>query len=150
AWRLRLMFPQARWLNPAGWSHLLVYGVWLPAMVAWNARKIAARVKRMPPRLAYFRSQSLGLLILATLSVLVARVQHLGLFSLSVPHLGRGLIAGALMYPAAVVFMWPRWRRAVVCRARAVHYFMHDNAMELAWWLGVSVLGGVGEEISWR
>src|SRR5262249_1160180 len=57
---------------------------------------------------------------------------------------------GVAMYAAAVAFMRPRWRRAVERRARAVHLFMPANAAERAWWIAVSVLAGVGEEITWR
>jgi membrane protease YdiL (CAAX protease family) len=31
-----------------------------------------------------------------------------------------------------------------------VHLFMPANATERAWWIAVSVLAGVGEEITWR
>jgi membrane protease YdiL (CAAX protease family) len=54
------------------------------------------------------------------------------------------------LYAAAVAFMRPRWRRAVERRARAVHLFMPANAAERAWRIAVSVLAGVGEEITWR
>jgi hypothetical protein len=101
------MFPQATPPSPAGWAHLLVFGLWLPAAVVWNARRIAARTKRMPPRLAHFHAASMELLALAMASVVVARAQHLGLFSFGVPHLGRGLIAGIVMYVAALLFMRP-------------------------------------------
>jgi membrane protease YdiL (CAAX protease family) len=48
------------------------------------------------------------------------------------------------------MFMRPRWRRAVERRTRVVHLFMPDTAAERAWWLAVSILAGVGEEITWR
>lgn len=137
-------------LNLAGWAHLIVFGLWLPAVVVWNARKIAARTKRMPPRLAHFHAASLELLVLAMGSLAVARSERLPLFSFGVPHPGLGLMTGLVMYVGAVLFMRPRWRRAVLNRARSVHYFMHENGMERAWWFLVSVLAGVGEEITWR
>src|SRR5262245_17941400 len=101
------MFPQATRLNAAGWAHLLAFGLWLPAAVVWSAHKVAARTKRMRPRLAHFQSASMELLVLAVASVVVARVQHLELFPSGVPHLSRGIIAGAVMYVATVLFMRP-------------------------------------------
>lgn len=53
-------------------------------------------------------------------------------------------------YAAAVTFMRPRWRRAVERRTPIVHLFMPANATERAWWIAVSVLAGIGEEITWR
>jgi membrane protease YdiL (CAAX protease family) len=46
--------------------------------------------------------------------------------------------------------MRPRWRKAVESRVPAVHLFMPDNTVERAWWIGVSFLAGIGEEITWR
>lgn len=144
------MFPQATSLNPAGWAHLFLFGVFLPAAVVWNARRFARRTVRMPARLEFFRTQTFELLCLGGASLLVARVQHIALFPTAVPHLGRGLLAGVAAYAAAVLFMWPRWRRAVLRRARIVHFFMPETGTERAWWVVVSVLAGVGEEITWR
>jgi membrane protease YdiL (CAAX protease family) len=119
-------------------------------MVVRNARRIAGRTLALPERLAHFQSTSVTLLVFLAVSLLVARVQYLPLLSPRVPHPGQGLLAGATMYAAAVLFMRPRWRRAVLRRARAVHLFMPENATERTWWLAVSVLAGVGEEITWR
>jgi membrane protease YdiL (CAAX protease family) len=49
-----------------------------------------------------------------------------------------------------VAVMRPRWRLAVERRARVVYYFMPDTRLEQAWWIGVSILAGVSEEITWR
>ena len=54
------------------------------------------------------------------------------------------------MYVVAVVCMRPRWRKAVEGRVRIVYLFMPDTAAQRAWWIAVSVLAGVGEEITWR
>jgi membrane protease YdiL (CAAX protease family) len=147
---LAAMFPEARFVGPAGWAHLLVFGVFLPTVVVRNARRIAGRTLPLPARLVHFRSTTATQLAFLTLSLLVARVQYLALLSPGVPRLGPGLLAGVAMYAAAVLFMRPRWRRAVLRRARVVHLFMPENATERAWWLVVSVLAGVGEEITWR
>jgi len=144
------MFPEARFINPAGWAHVLVFGVLLPAQVVRNARLVADRKLALPARLIHFRTTCAIQLVFAAISLMVARVQHLAFFPPGVPRLGPGLLAGVAMYAAAVLFMRPRWRRAVLRRARVVHLFMPENATERAWWLAVSVLAGVGEEITWR
>jgi len=54
------------------------------------------------------------------------------------------------MYVAAVKFMRPLWRRAVEKRLPILRLFMPRDAGERAWWIGVSLLAGVGEEITWR
>jgi membrane protease YdiL (CAAX protease family) len=46
--------------------------------------------------------------------------------------------------------MRPRWRRAVEERTRIVHLFMPETVKERAWWVLLSTLAGIGEEITWR
>ena len=144
------MFPTSRFVGPLGWAHLLLFGIALPALVVRNARQMAGRKLALPERLAHFQATCFTSSVFLAWSLLVARVQYLFLFSRHVPEPERGLVAGALMYAAAVLFMRPRWRRAVLRRARVVHLFMPANATERAWWLAVSLLAGVGEEITWR
>jgi len=145
------MFPSATYVSRVGWIHLVVFGALLPALVVRNARRIADRKAPLPARMAHFQSSALTQVLFVTLSLVVAlRGQRLALFPAGIPHPTRGLIAGVLAYAAAVAFMRPRWRTAVLRRARVVHLFMPENATERGWWLVVSVLAGVGEEITWR
>jgi membrane protease YdiL (CAAX protease family) len=144
------MFPHALHITPAGWVHLLLFGVFLPVMALRSARLIAKRKMPLPPRLVHFQSTSVVLFAFLSLSVATALVQRMPLFPPGVSHPWRGLAAGAAMYLAAVLIMRPRWRAAVACRARAVHLFVADTRPERAWWVVVSLLAGVGEEITWR
>ena len=137
-------------VGPAGWFHLLIMGVFIPGLVVRNYRRMVGRQLPLPNRMKHFRTTTFMLVLFTLLSVLVARVEWIDLFTFDASRFPQGLAAGAAMYAAAVLFMRPRWRRAVERRARVVHLFMPDNATERAWWVGVSVLAGIGEEITWR
>ena len=144
------MFPQAYYLIPAGWAHLIVFGVLLPILVLHNARSLARRTLPLPDRVLHFKSTAVMLTLWLAISVSVAMVQRVQLFPGDVPHLWRGVAAGLAMYVAAVLVMRPLWRNTVLQRARIVHLFVADTARERAWWVLVSLLAGIGEEITWR
>jgi membrane protease YdiL (CAAX protease family) len=144
------VFPQAFHVGAAGWYHLLVMGVFIPGLVVRNYRRMVGRQLPLPSRMKHFRTTAFMLVLFTLVSVLVARVEWIDLFAFDAAKLPQGLAAGAVMYGVVVLFMRPRWRRAVERRDRVVHLFMPDNARERAWWIGVSVLAGIGEEITWR
>jgi membrane protease YdiL (CAAX protease family) len=144
------MMPHLLRINLAGWAHLFVFGLLLPALVVRNARAIALRQMPLPQRLTHFRSTAVMLAVIAGTSLLVANVERMPLFDAGVPHLLRGMSAGLAMYLAAVLVMRPFWRKAVARGARVVHLFVADTLEERAWWFTVSVLAGIGEEITWR
>lgn len=134
----------------AGWTHLLVFGLLLPALVVRNARAISNRRMPLPQRMAHFRSTTVSLSIFAAMSLAVATVERMSIFAAGVPHPLRGASAGLAMYVAAVLVMRPLWRKAVARRARIVHLFVADTREERAWWVAVSLLAGIGEEVTWR
>lgn len=144
------MFPQAFQLGPAGWYHLVIMGVVIPVMVVRNYRRMVGRSLPLPDRMRHFRTTAIMLVLFTMLSVLVADAEWIDLFRFDTARLPQGLAAGAVMYAVAIAFMRPRWRRAVERRERIVYLFMPDNAAERAWWVGVSTLAGIGEEITWR
>ncbi len=143
------MFPFARELNPAGWFHLAYFGAVIPISVLYHRKKALARETQHPNRLRHFQTTALVLVLFATLSLLVARVQRIYLFPRALPPIG-AIVAGLAMYAATVALMRPHWRRAVERRSPVVHLFMPANAVERAWWIAVAILAGVGEEITWR
>ena len=143
------MFPFAAYLNAAGWAHLALFGLYVPGLVLLNRRKVISPDRPLPNRLRHFQSTTLSLVIFAAVSLVVARVQHIGLFPPVLPSLA-AIGAGALLYGAAVAYMLPRWRRAVRRGVRSVHLFMPSTGVERAWWMVVAVLAGVSEEITWR
>jgi len=134
----------------AAWSHVLYFGVLLPVLVFRLHRKFAGKKKALPDRKKHFQGATVELSFHAGLSVLVAVVAGIDLWTLDTSHLARGLAVGAAFYAAAVLYMRPRWRRAVERRSPIVSLFMPSDAQERAWWILVSILAGVGEEITWR
>jgi hypothetical protein len=144
------MVPNVWQVHALGWLHVLMFGVLLPLAALRHARGLTHRVTPLPPRLLHFRSTSATLSIFLAMSIATAMVQRIPVFSSRVPHVWRGLTAAIVMYAAAILFMRPRWRAAVARRARAVHLFIADTGTERAWWLLVSLLAGIGEEVTWR
>jgi len=134
----------------AAWSHVLYFGVLLPILVFRLHRKFAGNKKALPDRKKHFRGATIELSYHAGLSLLVASVTRVDLFAFDASHLARGLAVGAAFYIAAVLYMRPRWRRAVESRAPIVSLYMPRDGSERAWWIAVSILAGVGEEITWR
>jgi membrane protease YdiL (CAAX protease family) len=142
------VFPQAEFVNLAGWYHLIAFGLFVP-WLAWRGRRRVLGPRPLPNRIAHFRSTAMMLLLFASLSLLVARNEWIDLFP-PMEWTSVSVAAAVAMYVGSVVAMRPRWRRAVEKRLRVVYLFMPDTAAERAWWIAVSVLAGVGEEISWR
>ena len=144
------MFPEAFQAGIAGWYHVLVMGVLIPVVVVRNYRRMVGKSLALPSRMRHFRTTAIMLVVLTSLSVVVARAEWIDLYRFDSARLPQGLAAGAVMYVLAVVFMRPRWRRAVEQRSRIVHLFMPDTRKERLWWVLVSTLAGIGEEITWR
>lgn len=143
------MFPHTNELNLAGWCHLAYFGALLPLLTIRGRNKVIGPNKPPPNRLRYFKTTAFSLAMFALMSLMVARAQWIDLF----PKAGPGPIAiaaGVVLYLAAVAYTWPIWRRAVELRLPVVHLFMPSNGRERVWWVVVSVLAGVGEEITWR
>jgi membrane protease YdiL (CAAX protease family) len=143
------MFLFVHELNLAGWLHLAYFGAILPLEAVRSRNKLVGKGRPLPNRLRYFQKTALWILMLTALSLMVAHVQFITLFPRSLPSVS-ALAVGLAMLIGAVAFMRPQLRRAVERRARVVHLFMPANAGERAWWLALSVLAGVGEEITWR
>ena len=141
---------QAPEITLVGWMHLVVFGLLLPALVLRDTRAFANRTTPLPERVAHFRSTAVTLALFTAMSLIVAGVERMSMFAAGVPHPLRGLSAGVGMYVAAVLVMRPMWRKAVARGPRVVHLFLAGTREERAWWLAVSLLAGLGEEITWR
>jgi hypothetical protein len=144
------MVPNVGYVHALGWLPVMIFGVLLPLEALRHARRLTRRVTPLPPRLLHFRSTSATLSIFLAMSIATAMVQRIPVVSSRIPHVWRGLTAAVALYAAAILFMRPRWRAAVARRARAVHLFIADTRTERAWWLLVSLLAGIGEEVTWR
>lgn len=147
------MFPFVFEINPAGWSHLAYFGLLIPLLVVRGRMKIRDTQKPLPNRLRHFQTTSSSLVMFAAISLLVARAEWIELFPRTWPPL-LAVLAGVVMLVTTVALMRPRWRRAVEHRtpvgARVLHLCMPANGVERAWWIAVSVLAGISEEITWR
>jgi hypothetical protein len=99
--------------------------------------------------LLYFQKTVAESASLLALSIMVAKVQWIELFPARWPS-WTAVSVGIACYVAAVLFMRPRWRKAVQNRARVVHLFMPSSTRERGWWFAVSLLAGFGEEVTWR
>jgi membrane protease YdiL (CAAX protease family) len=136
-------------LNVAGWVHLVYFGLILPAAALRHRRLLLSMDWPLPGRRGLYQRTAFGLVLLAGMSIAVASVQGIELFSGALPSF-QAVLAGVAMYAAAVAFMRPRWRRAVQAKTRVVHLYMPSDAAERGWWLAVSFLAGTCEEITWR
>jgi uncharacterized protein len=131
------------------WFHLAYFGVMLPVQVVRGAQRHHQKNVRLPSRIRHFRQSSLSLAMFALLSLIVAREERITVFPDAIPPV-IAMLAGIAMYLSCVAFMFPRWRKAVEEQAPAVYWFMPINATERAWWIVVSVVAGISEEITWR
>lgn len=143
------MFPFVYEINAAGWFHLIYFGFLIPYFAATRARRFRAKSQPLPNRLRHFQRTAATLLMFGAVSLVVARAEWMELFPRTVPS-WRALGAGALMLVLTVAFMRPKWRAAVERRERVVYLFMPANTSERVWWIGVAVLAGISEEITWR
>jgi membrane protease YdiL (CAAX protease family) len=143
------VFPWVLRINPAGWSHLFLFGLLLPVTVLLLRGKTMPAAGPLPNRMKHFQRTSFELVIWLLVSLAVARAEWMQLFPRAVPTVG-AVAAGLAVLAAQVAYMWPRWRKAVTSNARVVHLFMPTTVAERAWWLTVAVLAGVGEEITYR
>ncbi|HEY7474137.1 MAG TPA: CPBP family intramembrane glutamic endopeptidase [Vicinamibacterales bacterium] len=141
---------QVYWITLLGWFHVILFGVVIPLLALRGRQKLAQ--PNAPPinRLAHFRVTSGMLGVFASLSLLTAVDHELWLFPMDRPRLLLSLPVGIAFCWLAVTLMRPRWRRVVAERKPIVQLFMPATAVERNWWLLVSVMAGVSEEITWR
>ena len=137
-------------LTPLGWYHVVVFALIVPALALLSRRRLGAGTAPLPARVRQFRATSLMLVLFGGLSVLTAGSERLELFAWRLDRPVWSLAAAAVMFVGAVVVMRPRWRRAVIERRRIVHLFMPQTPAERTWWVVVSTLAGISEEITWR
>jgi membrane protease YdiL (CAAX protease family) len=141
---------EVHWITHLGWYHLIVFAVLVPLLALRGRQKLAQAEPKVINRLKHFRATSVMLMLFGSLSLLTAADQDLSLFHGEVRRILFSLPLGAALCALAVVLMRPRWRKAVAQRKRVVQLFMPATPAERTWWLAVSVLAGVSEEITWR
>lgn len=132
------------------WYHVLLFGVVVPYLAIKSHARLKASTAPID-RLKHFQTGAATLAIFAVFSLFTALKQHLWfLFNVDRAGLLKGLPAAVAMYVGAVIVMRPRWRKAVERRKPVVRLFMPGNAIERAWWVVISTLAGISEEITWR
>jgi membrane protease YdiL (CAAX protease family) len=138
------------WISAMGWYHLLIFGLLIPAAAIRSLRAVKKAPGKLPSRGTHFRTTVFLLIAFAALSLLTAKAQHVDLFVVDWRKLARAVPAGVAMYVVAVLAMRPRWRKTVERKSPIVRLFMPTNRRERAWWIAVSILAGISEEITWR
>ncbi|MEZ5317697.1 MAG: CPBP family intramembrane glutamic endopeptidase [Vicinamibacterales bacterium] len=151
------MFPADSWtigvverLAPIGWAHVVVFGAAVPVAALLSRRRLLAPGTALPPRVQFFRSTALTLVVFGLFSWMTARAHGLDLWQ--PPRIGAAsaVAVALIVYVLAVAFGLPWWRQAVLERRRFVELVMPEGAVERSWWITVSLLAGVSEEITWR
>ncbi len=144
------VFPTVTRLGRAGWAHVIVYGALLPCLVLRGRHRVpGARAGPPPERVRHYQGAALELLLLTAGSLAVASVTRMDVFPRALPP-WRAIGAGLAACAVAVLFMRPRWQRAVTRNVRGVHLFLPNGGLERARWILVSALAGIGEAIPWR
>jgi membrane protease YdiL (CAAX protease family) len=129
--------------------HLFYFGLVLPIGGIKKRRRHFGQGAPMPSRLQHFRASVFSLTLFGCLSVLVAVHEGIALFPKVAPS-WTAILSGLVMYLVCVAAMMPRWSSSVQKRSRLLSLIMSTNGTERGWWLAVSILAGVSEEITWR
>ena len=119
------------------------------ALQAWRSRARVAAMRVLPSRSRHFATTVFTQIVLLGVSLGVAFAFRLRLFPPILPR-ATDVLLGIAATAALVLFMRPRWERAVRTGDRRLHFFMPSGAKEKAWWVGVSVAAGIGEEVTYR
>lgn len=144
------MLQQVRAITALGSSHLLVFTLLVPVLAIRSRMKLTKSTAAPLDRVQHFKTTVFTLVLFGSVSLLTASNERINLFRRPVGASVLAVAAALAMYVVAVLFMRPRWRRAVEKRTRIVHLFMPANAVERTWWITVSTLAGISEEITWR
>jgi membrane protease YdiL (CAAX protease family) len=133
-------------LGFAGLLHVTLFAIVLP-VAAWRSQVRLARMD-LPAKRPYFVGVLSQQAVFLGISLAVARALDLRL-PLGPPD-ARGLLLAAGFLALALLTLAPFWRSQVKGRSRFVYLVAPRTAEERALWAGVSLLAGVGEEISYR
>lgn len=132
-----------------GLYHVIIFGVVVP-FLALRGRRQLTKLDVPINRPRHFQVTSVMLALFGALSIFTAADLGMSLFHFDSRRMLVGVPIGLVVYAVAVVLMRPRWRKAVADRKRVVELFTPQTTAERSWWLVVSLLAGVSEEVTWR
>lgn len=133
----------------AGGLHLLVFGAFLPFLAIRDRYQRPTVWNTAVDNWPGLRETAVTLGFYGLLSLIAAHVERIDLFTREVPSL-LSIATGVLLLGAIVVHVRRRMRVQDKILAPFHHLYASDTARERAWWIVISVLAGVGEEITWR
>ena len=127
---------------------LLLVLVLMPALgiVSYYRLKSGKPLSPKPKRFATIIAFQIVLLVL---SFQAAALNEISLFPSISPN-PTELLFGALMLGITLSGFVRGWRRANEERRRRFKLLLPENGRELVWWLPISLLAGIGEEIAYR
>jgi membrane protease YdiL (CAAX protease family) len=134
-------------VNPDGFVHLVLFGLWLPYLAIKTAQRLKSRP--YPPRKKYFVSVIVQLVAFGLFSYYIARDNWIPIFPRQMPA-PKYWALGAATLVALVLFMRPMWRKAVEARGRRTWLVMPRDRTERLLWAGCSLGAGISEEITYR
>lgn len=127
----------------------MLFGGIIP-WAAWRSRSQLS-AGPLPPKKRYLAGVMVQQLALTGLSLGTAWSLGIPLFAPYRPTTGHWLAAIAVLATALAVFLgWPEWRRLAARGDRRIQLIAPIDATDHALWAGVSVLAGLGEEITYR
>ena len=138
------------WMTPAGWGHIFFFCVLVPVLAVRSRRRTQRPDAPRVPLPKFLQSGAIMLVLFAVLSLLTAQRQRMDLWPDTILRPWLSIPLAVAFYLFAVTVMRPLWRRAVEKRSPHLRYFMPQSAEERRWWVVISVLAGVSEEITWR
>jgi membrane protease YdiL (CAAX protease family) len=135
-------------VSAAGWSFLIVAGVYLPLLAvrtAWRVRKPGGTPRRTQHLLSVFVVHASTLV----LAVLAARYEGIQLFPPASPGVFEAALGLAILIPALATLPW-RWSQKSAAEKRRMMWLVPNAARDLWWWALVSVSAGFVEELVYR
>ena len=144
-----MLIDDAYYVTKLGLYHVIIFGVVVP-FLALRGRRQLTKLDVPINRLRHFQVTTVMLSLFGALSIFTAADHSMSLFHFDSRRMLVGFPIGLVVYAVAVVLMRPRWRKAVADRKRVVELFTPQTTAERSWWLAVSLLAGVSEEITWR
>ena len=130
-----------------GYAHLFFFGIFIP-YASWRSKKRVAS-SGAPDFRAHQLSTMATLVVFAAFSLSVALVEQIRIFPSCMPS-PKSIVAGVVALAAMILFMRPRWRKAVEKRTKALRMFVPRDATQRVQWVIVATLAGISEEITWR